>query len=95
VTALRCCAPSCAPARPAEAFRQAKEAFVEEMADRAAEVCRQRNFQAVFIAAPARLVGPLRRRLATQATVAGALQKDLTKAPDAALGRWLSHPVTV
>jgi protein required for attachment to host cells len=77
------------------AFRQAKEAFVEEMADRAAEVCRRRDFQAVFIAAPARLVGPLRRRLTTQAKVAGALQKDLTKASDATLGRWLDHPVAV
>jgi protein required for attachment to host cells len=77
------------------AFRQAKEAFVEEMADRAAEVCRQHDFQAVFIAAPTRLIGPLRRRLATQVMVAGALQKDLTKAPDAALGRWLDHPVAV
>ncbi|MGZ6015511.1 MAG: host attachment protein [Phenylobacterium sp.] len=77
------------------AFRQAKEAFVAEMADRAAEVCRERDFQAVFIAAPARLVGPLRRHLETQAKIAGALQKDLTKAPDAALGRWLNHPVAV
>ena len=77
------------------AFRQAKQAFVEEMADRAAEVCREREFQAVFIAAPARLIGPLRRRLATQAAVAGALQKDLTKTPDAALGRWLNPPIAV
>jgi protein required for attachment to host cells len=77
------------------AFRQAKVAFVEEMADRAAEMCRQRDFQAVFITAPARLVGPLRRRLATQATVAGAVQKDLTKAPDAALGQWLDHPIAI
>ena len=77
------------------AFRQAKEAFVEEMADRAAEVYRQRHFRAVFITAPPRLVGPLLRRLATRATVAGALQKDLTKVSDAALGQWLNHPVGV
>ena len=77
------------------AFRQAKQAFVEEMADRAAEVLRRRDFQAVFIAAPARLVGPLRRRLASKATVAGAVQKDLTKTPDSALGRWLDHPVGI
>lgn len=77
------------------AFRQAKEAFAEDMADHAAEVCRQGDFEAVFIAAPARLIGPLRRRLARQATVAGALQKDLTKAPVAELGRWLGRPVAV
>lgn len=77
------------------AFRQAKEAFIEEMADRAVEICREREYQDVFIAAPARLIGPLSRRLATQAAVAGALQKDLTKTPDAALGRWLGHPVAV
>lgn len=77
------------------AVRQAKQAFVEEMGDRAAAMCRQRGFQGVFIAAPARLVGPLRRRVATQTTVAGALHKDLTKAPDAALGRWLDHPQEV
>jgi protein required for attachment to host cells len=72
------------------AFRQAKEAFVEEMADRAAELCRERDFEAVFVAAPVRLIGHLRRRLATQATVIGALRKDLTKEPDAELGRWLN-----
>ncbi len=77
------------------AFRQAKEAFVEEMADRAAQSCRERGFQAVFIAAPARLIGPLRRRLAAHAKIVGALEKDLTKAPDAALGKWLDHPVAV
>lgn len=74
------------------AVRQAKEAFVEEMADHAAEVCRRRRFQAVFVAAPARLIGPVRRRLATQAPVVGALRKDLTQEPDAGLGQWLAHP---
>lgn len=73
------------------AFRQAKEAFVEEMADRAADACRERGFQAVFAAAPARLIGPLRHRLAGRAEVAGTLEKDLTKTPDAALGKWLNH----
>jgi protein required for attachment to host cells len=77
------------------AFRQAKQAFVEEMADRAADICRERGFQAVFAAAPARLIGPLRRRLASKAKVAGALEKDLTRAPDAALGKWLDHPMPV
>jgi len=76
-----------------DTVRRAKEAFAEEMADRAAEVCRQHGFQGVFIAAPARLGDVLRRRLAAQATVAGALHKDLTKTPNAALGRWLGHPL--
>lgn len=77
------------------AIRRAKEAFVEEIADRAAEVCRKRRFSAVFVAAPARLLGPLRERLETQAELAGALRKDLTKAPDATLGRWLDHQAKV
>lgn len=76
-------------------FRQAKEAFVEEMADRAAQICRERGFQAVFVAAPARLIGPLRRRLAPHAQIVGALEKDLTKAPDAKLGKWLDHQAAV
>lgn len=74
-------------------LRQAKEAFIKEVADRAASVCRDRGFQAIFVAAPARLIGPLRRHIATQAKVVGALEKDLTKAPDERLGTWLSHPV--
>lgn len=76
-------------------FRQAKEAFAEEMADRAAQACRERGFEAVFVAAPARLIGPVRRRLASRAQIAGALEKDLTKAPDAALGKWFSHALAV
>jgi protein required for attachment to host cells len=72
-------------------LRHAKEAFVEEVADRAADICRERSFSAVFVTAPARLVGPLRQRLETEVDLAGALQKDLTKAPDAELGRWLDH----
>jgi len=77
------------------AFRQAKEAFVEEMADRAAELCRKGQFQAVFIAAPGRLIAPLRRRLESQAQIAGVVEKDLTKSPDAALGQWLGHLAAV
>jgi protein required for attachment to host cells len=73
------------------AFRQAKAAFVEEMADRAAKTCREGGFEAVFVAAPARLIGGLRARLSRQARIAGALEKDLTRTPDAALGKWLDH----
>jgi protein required for attachment to host cells len=80
---------------PEGSFRQAKEAFVEEMADRAAHVCRDQDFQAMFVAAPARLIGALRRRVASHVEVAGALEKDLTKTPDAALGKWLGAPISV
>jgi protein required for attachment to host cells len=74
-------------------LRQTKEAFVEEMADRAAHICREQGFQTMFVAAPARLIGKLRRRAADQVEVVGALEKDLTKTPDAALGKWLDHPI--
>jgi hypothetical protein len=49
----------------------------------------------MFVAAPARLIGPLRRRVAAQVEVVGALEKDLTKTPDAALGKWLRAPIAV
>ena len=72
--------------------RQAKEAFVQEVADRAAEIAKDKGYAGVFVAAPGRLLEPLRSRLAHQkAHVAGALERDLTKAPDATLPKWLDH----
>lgn len=72
-------------------FRQAKEAFVEEVAGRAAEVCRTRGFADIFVAAPPRLIGPLKESVAAKAKVSGALERDLTKSPDATLPKWLDH----
>lgn len=71
-------------------LRPAKEAFVSEVADRAATVCRRAKFDGVVVAAPSRLIGPLKRSLEGRIAVAGALRKDLTKAPDSALGAWLN-----
>lgn len=75
----------------ADFTRQAKEAFVAEVADHAVELCRKRGFVGVFVAAPARLIGLLRERVAAGAAVAGSLERDLTKAPDAKLTQWLDH----
>lgn len=71
--------------------RQAKEDFVAEIADHAVEVCRKQGFMEIFVAAPPRLVGALRDRVAAHANLAGSLGRDLTKAPDATLPKWLDH----
>jgi protein required for attachment to host cells len=75
--------------------RQSKEAFVTEVADRAVDVARQRGFETIVVAAPARLIGPMRDRLAGRAQVSGVLERDLTKSPDAALPKWLDHVFSV
>lgn len=76
---------------PDQFVRHAKEAFVAEVADRAAEICRKGEYLSIFVAAPARLTGPIQHRLEGQATVAGVLEKDLTKSADATLGKWLER----
>jgi protein required for attachment to host cells len=75
---------------PEDYLRDAKEAFIGEVADRAVAVCRQRDLAGVVIAAPPRLIGPLRTRLEDSVTVAGEVRKDLTKAPNVELGAWLN-----
>jgi protein required for attachment to host cells len=72
-------------------YRPAKEAFVGDVADRAVEAARREQLDAVFLAAPARLLGPLKVRLDQRVRVAGAIRKDLTKAPDHELGVWLNE----
>lgn len=69
--------------------RSAKEGFATDVAAKAAALLDKRAYQGVFLAAPDRLVGVLRRGLAGHAHVTGAITRDLTKAPDAELGRWL------
>lgn len=75
---------------PEDYLRAAKEAFVGRIADRAAEVCAREKFVGIVVAAPARLIGPLERRLEGRAAIAGAVHKDLTKEPNSALGAWLN-----
>jgi protein required for attachment to host cells len=74
---------------PEDYLRPTKEAFVREVAERAAEVCRSRKFKGVVVAAPSRLLAELRRGVEEHAPVAASLCKDLTKAPDHELGAWL------
>jgi protein required for attachment to host cells len=62
-------------------LRAVKERFLDRVAKRAASVCRQAGFSGVFIAAPPRLISPLRARLQACAPLAGALAKDLTRTP--------------
>lgn len=76
---------------PEDPVRPAKEAFMGEVAERAGELVRARGLDGVVLAAPTRLIGPLRMRLARRARVTGAIRKDLTKAPDHHLGGWLNE----
>lgn len=77
-------------------FRSAKEAFAAEVAEIAASLVRQRAYEGVYLAAPARLIGTLRSRLARKAAIIGEVNRDLTKAPDADLAKWLpTHPMRV
>ena len=66
-------------------LRQAKEAFVAEVAREAADFATAKD--ALVVVAPARLVSALREELGSR--VAASLTKDLIKTPDAELGRWL------
>ena len=76
-------------------YRPAKEAFMAEVADRAIDFARKEQMDGVFLAAPARLIGPLKARLDEQIPVTGTIRKDLTKAPDHELGAWLNESLNV
>jgi protein required for attachment to host cells len=69
--------------------RAAKETFLDRVAARAAATCRREHLSGVFIAAPARLIGPLEARLRDKTSLAGTLSKDLTKTPIERLGQWI------
>lgn len=69
--------------------RAAKESFAAEVAERAALLVQKGAYQGIFLAAPARLIGALRRGLANRATITGELNRDLTKTIDAQLAKWL------
>jgi protein required for attachment to host cells len=79
---------------PEDHVRSAKEAFMGEVAHRAIEVGRTRQADGVIVAAPARLVGPLREQLEGRLTIAGVIAKDLTKTPDSELSSWLDDAFT-
>lgn len=64
--------------------------FVARVATRVAAVCRKQRFETLAVAAPPRLIGPLRERLASCARVAHAWPNDLTNTPDSELPRWFA-----
>jgi hypothetical protein len=66
--------------------REAKQAFIENVADRASTLLRNGRYAQVVVAAPDRLLDPLSRRLAHSGAALVAINRDLTKTPDHALG---------
>lgn len=70
-------------------FRSAKEAFMAQVADRAVVLAQQERLAGVFLVAPSRLLGVLRRNLEGRIPIAGQLRKDLTKSADHDLAAWL------
>lgn len=69
--------------------RDAKTAFVSTVAERATALLHDRAYEGVVVAAPDRLLGPLRRLIENTGAQTVAINRDLTKTPDAALGDWL------
>lgn len=86
--------PGRAPRRSAvgrdDYIRSTKQAFMAEVADRAAALVAQHALEGVVVAAPPQLISPLRTKIDALTKVAGAISKDLTKTPDHELGGWLT-----
>lgn len=72
--------------------REAKQAFVRKVADRVTRRLEQGDYQGVVVAAPDRLLGPLRERLQEAGARTRAINRDLTKTPDGDLAAWLEGP---
>lgn len=70
-------------------YRQIKEDFAEEVAEAAVAAARGAGADGLILVAPARTLAPLRAAIGSAAPVLESLAKDLTKAPDAKLDRWL------
>lgn len=71
-------------------YRQAKAAFAAGVADAAVRALRRRGEHALILIAPARTLEVLRDAIGDSAPVADTLDRDLTKAPDIELERWLA-----
>lgn len=71
-------------------YRQAKAAFAAGVADAAVRALRRRGEDALILVAPARTLEVLRDAIGATAPVADTLDRDLTKAPDIELERWLA-----
>lgn len=72
-------------------IRQAKEAFVREVADLAAGSFAEQARDGVVLVAPARLIGIMRAHLEGRVKTVGVLRKDLVKVPDRDLHDHLSR----
>jgi len=68
-----------------------KDAFAVQVADRVTQVCRERDVDRLCIAAPSRLVGVLKSRLADTQLPSVTLGRDLIRTPDHELSRWLDQ----
>jgi protein required for attachment to host cells len=75
---------------PTGYVRHAKEDFVGEIADLAAESFGENAEDGVVLIAPARLIGPLRQRLRGRMNIIATLSKDLTKVADHDLAEYLA-----
>ena len=71
-------------------YRQAKAAFATGVAAAAVQALRSRGEHALILVAPARILGVLEDAIGDSAPVADTLGRDLTKAPDIELERWLA-----
>lgn len=71
-------------------YRQAKAAFATEVAAAAVQALKSRGDHALILVAPARILAVLKDAIGGDAPVADSLDRDLTKAPDIELERWLA-----
>ena len=75
---------------PEDPYRQVKEAFAEEVAAAAVATARGAGADGLILVAPARTLAALKASIGSTSPVLESLAKDLTKAPDAELDRWLA-----
>lgn len=71
-------------------YRQAKAEFATGVAAAAVQALKSRGDHALILVAPARILGVLKEAVGAGAPVADTLDRDLTKAPDIELERWLA-----
>ena len=71
-------------------YRQAKAEFATGVAEAAVQALRSRGDHALILVAPARILGVLKDAIGATAPIADTLDRDLTKAPDIELERWLA-----
>ncbi|MBA4805361.1 MAG: host attachment protein [Brevundimonas sp.] len=71
-------------------YRPAKAAFAAEVAAAAVEASRARGDHGLILVAPARTLASLREAIGKVAPIVADLDRDLVKAPDAELERWLA-----